>query len=173
MKTIFLLILLCSVPAVVAASLYSCRDSTGHLHATDNLQSLPEECRPEAKSLEGADPDNLNFVPERTPEPVVNRRFEQQVLEQKRQIRNEQEDARQAIADAEALLALYRQAQQERRQATRSWSYESRQIIQQAVEQLTEAQAGKEKLLAELEIKRFSPEIEARIRTILDQMSGS
>lgn len=171
MKTLLLLMLLCGAPVIAAASLYSCRDSAGHLHVTDNLQALPDECRPDAKRLEATDPDNLQFVPDRTPQPVVNPRFEKQVLEQERQTRQQQQEAQRMIAEAEELLALYQQAQQDRRQATRRWSYGSRQIIQQATEQIAEAQAGKERLLSELEQQRFSSDVDSRLRTLLDQMN--
>ncbi len=173
MKRLILMVIFCLSPMVVEATLYSCRDSEGRLHVTDNLQALPEECRTEVREIEAGDPDNLNFVPETTPPPVedTRSRFEQQVLEQQRRQQEQEQREEQLISQARDLVARFEQAQQDRRNAIRSWSYDSRETIERAVDDMAAARNGKQQLLTNLEQQRVSIRTSEQVRAILEQIS--
>ncbi|MFO7577228.1 MAG: DUF4124 domain-containing protein [Pelovirga sp.] len=169
---LFAMILCLLVPVSGFATLYSCRDSTGRLHVTDNLQSLPDECRSSARELDPNDPDNVQFVPPLPPVEVENSRFEQEVLEQQRRLEERRATEQRMIDEAEELLATYLQAQQERRNAQRSWSYSSRETIQQATEEIARVRADKERLLGELREQRLPTETVEKIRRALAQIDA-
>jgi hypothetical protein len=173
MRTIILLVLFCTLPLQVLATLYTCRDSEGRLHVTDNLQSLPDECRGVAREVEATDPDNLHFVPERTPAPAVDSRseFKRQLLEQQRQQQEQQQREDQLIKEARDLADQFEQAQQARRNAIRRWSADSRRTIEGAMDDMTAARSGKQLLLADLERQRVSITTSEQVRAILEQIT--
>lgn len=175
MKTAILVLCFCCVPVFAAATLYSCRDNEGRLHITDNLQTLPDECRFEARELEERDPDNLHFVPERTPTPAIDirSRFEQEVREQQERQRDQERREADMVQEARELVALFQQAQLERREAIRRWSADSRRAIEQAGVDMDTARSGKQRLLAELERRRVSIRTSEQVRAILEQIQDS
>jgi hypothetical protein len=173
MRTVFLLIIICSLPVLAAATLYSCRDSEGRLHVTDNLQSLPDECRGVARDVETTDPDNLHYVPERTPAPAVDHRseFQRQLLEQERQQQEQQQREEQLVKEAQGLAEMFEQAQQDRRNALRRWSYDSRATIERAADEMNAARSGKQQLLTDLERQRVSIGTAEQVRALLEQIT--
>lgn len=173
MRTTILLLIFCSLPLIAAATLYTCRDSEGRLHVTDNLQSLPDECRVDARQVEETDPDNLHFVPERTSPPAVDTRsrFEQEVLEQQRRQQEQQQREDQLIREARELADTFLQAQQDRRSAIRRWSADSRRTIERAATDMAAARSGKQRILADLERQRVSVRTSERVREILEQIT--
>ena len=62
-KVLLLLLIMVFLGATVQATTYSCRGKQGRLYMTDNLQTLPVECRGRMQVVEPQDPDNLNYVP--------------------------------------------------------------------------------------------------------------
>ncbi|MBW6508558.1 MAG: DUF4124 domain-containing protein [Desulfuromonadales bacterium] len=172
MRILILMIVFVSLPLVAAATLYSCRDSEGRLHVTDNLQALPDECRADVHEVEASDPDNLHFVPERTPAPAVDHRseYQRQLLEQQRQQQEQQQREEQLIREAQGLADRFDRAQQERRNAIRRWSAESRRTIEFAVDEMAAARSGKQRMLADLERQRVSIRTSEQVRTILEQI---
>ena len=173
MKRLILMVIFCLSPMVVEATLYSCRDSEGRLHVSDNLQSLPDECRADVSEIEARDPDNLNFVPETTPPPVedTRSRFQVEVLEQQRRQQEQEQREEQLISQARSLVARFEQAQQDRRSAIRSWSYDSRATIEQAADDMAAARSGKQRMLINLEQQRVSTGTVKQVRAILEQIT--
>ncbi|MFO7767237.1 MAG: DUF4124 domain-containing protein [Pelovirga sp.] len=172
MRTLIFLIVFCSLPVMAMATLYTCRDSEGRLHVTDNLQALPDECRVDAREVDDTDPVNLHFVPEPTSPPVVDTRsrFEQQLREQQRRQQEREDLEEQLIREARELADTFVQAQQDRRSAISSWSADSRATIQQAAKDMAAAREGKQRLLADLERQRVSINVSEQVRTILEQV---
>lgn len=173
MKRLFLVVIFCLLPMMVEATLYSCRDREGRLHVTDNLQSLPEECRAEVREVETSDPDNLHFVPETTPPPPddTRSRFEMEVLEQQRRQQQQEQREEQLISQARSLLGRFEQAQEDRRNAIRSWSYGSRATIERAADDMAAARKGKQQLLTTLGQQRVSIKTSEQVRAILEQIT--
>lgn len=156
-----------------AAEIYSCRDADGRLHVSDNLQALPDDCRPEAKKLSDTGTDTLNVVPYDAGSSSPDFRFEQ-LLREQHQLQQERQDAAERLTrKAEELLTSYKQARQDRRTALRRWSYDSRQIIQEADEQIATVRTEKQQLLAELDEWRLSAETENLIRRTLDEIEAA
>ncbi len=172
MRRLILMVIFCLSPMVVEATLYSCRDSEGRLHVTDNLQSLPDECRADVREIEAENPDNLHFVPETTPPPVVDTRsrFEMELLEQQRRQQEQEQREELLISEARSLVKRFEQAQQDRRNAIRSWSYDSRATIERAVEDMAAARDGKQQLLTTLGQQRVSIRTSEQVRAILEQI---
>ena len=169
MYRMFSLLLFLSLMAVTAyGATYTCRDKDGKLYMSDNLQALPEECRAGAKAMEPDTPDNLNFVPSQDVPQGSGREFQQDVrdAEQQREQRRKLIDS--YTARAASLVEQYRQAVQEKRQAKRSWSYSSRDIISNADQKIEDARVGKSNLLSEMERQNLPDRDTARIREVLE-----
>ncbi len=173
MRILILMVVMCTFPLVAVATLYTCRDSEGRLHVTDNLQSLPDECRSGARQVEATDPDNLQFVPERTPAPAVDSRseFQRQLLEQQRRQQEQDKREEQMIQEARGLAERFKQAQQDRRNAIRRWSADSRRTIEQAADDMAAARSGKQRMLINLEQQRVSTGTAEQVRALLEQIS--
>lgn len=170
MRIPILMIIFCALPLVAAAELYSCRDSEGRLHVTDNLLALPDECRADVREEETSDPDNLPVVPEPAASPVVDSRsrVELEMLEQERRRQEQQQREDQLIREARGLADTYVQAQQDRRNAIRSWSPDSRRTIARAADEMAAARSGKQRMLADLERQRLPIRTSEQIRAILE-----
>lgn len=170
MRTLLCLLLVFVVFLLEAeATTYSCRDSKGQLHITDNLQALPEECRGKAQVIQsGETPDNLNFVPQIDQPKGSGAEFQQNVREADRALQQKREKVEEYVRRAAELAEEYRSAEQEKRQATRRWSYRSRDIIRQADDRLERVRQGKKQLLKELRGQRIPSDKEKGIRADLD-----
>lgn len=154
----------------VQAQTYSCRDSKGQLHITDNLQALPEECRGEARAIEPRTPDNLNFVPPAQSPQGSGAEFQKDVLEVERALQQRKAKVDEYVRRAAQLAEDYRQSKQEKRQATRSWSYKSRDIIRQADERIEKVRLEKKQLLQEIQGVRIPREQEKKIYADLEKI---
>ena len=154
----------------VHAASYSCRTKQGNLYLTDNLQSLPAECRGEMRKVDPEDPDNLNYVPSQKVSPGVGFEFQKTVrdIELKREKKQQQIEG--WLLRSKQLAEQYRQAIQEKNNATRRWSYKSRQIISEAEEQIAKTREGKLQVLAEMKRQKNLRNKQAEIVSWLDQI---
>ncbi len=169
MQKIFSLLLIMFFVGVMAqATTYSCRDKHGQLYITDNLQTLPAECRGRMQMVEPKDPDNLNYVPAQADPQGSGAEFQQSVAEAQREQHQKQKWVDGLLSRAEQLAEQYQQAVQEKSNATRRWSYRSRGIIQKADEQIQNAREGKQQLLAEMKGQSISWSDEEKIVSGLD-----
>jgi outer membrane murein-binding lipoprotein Lpp len=151
------------------AASYSCRDSRGRLHITDNLQSLPEDCRASATEAPQEDPDNLHYVPSRRPSPEVSdREFKKQVREVEQELRKKRLKTDELAVRARELAADYQRTVSEKRQALRRWSYQSRDKIRDADERIDRIREEKKQLLTEMETVRMDRDEARQIRADLD-----
>ncbi|HMB17190.1 MAG TPA: DUF4124 domain-containing protein [Pelovirga sp.] len=172
MIRMILMVVFCLSPMMVEATLYSCRDREGRLHVTDNLQSLPDECRADDREVEAREPDPQDVVPEAPPPLVDTRsRFELQLLEQQRRQQEQEQREEQLIREARGLAAQFEQAQQDRRNAITRWSADSRRIIEQAGEEVTAVRNGKQRMLINLEQQRLSIRASEQVRAILETIN--
>jgi hypothetical protein len=72
---------------------------------------------------------------------------------------------------AEQLAKQYKQAVQEKNNATRRWNYNSRTVIQKADERIKQAREGKKQLLGEIKKENISRQDEERIVSWLDEVA--
>jgi len=158
-----ILIVLLSV-ASAAAETYSCRDSQGKLHFADNPANLPEDCRGQEQKIEPGKVGNLNLVPAAPTPPQSGRAFEQTVYSAEKERQQKQQQTRNLQLRAEQLAKKYQEAVRAKRGAVRSWSYDSREQINKADQQIKEARAGKQQLLQELESLKIPSAEEKKIR---------
>ena len=153
------------------ATTFFCRDQGGQLHLTDNLLALPEECRGAAKIVKPVTPDNLNYVPSQ-PEPQGSGiEFQQAVRDAEYKQQQKQVQVERFLQRAEQLAAQYRQAVQEKRQATRRWSYGAREIIQKAESRIENAREGKQQLLSEIDGQKIAPDDNRKIASWLAEIA--
>lgn len=171
MQKISALLLVMVFSAVTAQAItYSCRDKQGRLFITDNLQALPAECRGQGQVLEAKDPDNLNYVPAQELPHGAGAEFQQTILDAQREQQQKQERAERLLQRAEQLAEQYQQAVQEKSNATRRWSYGSREIIQKADGRIEKAREGKQQLMVEMKEHKISGEVEKKIVVWLDKI---
>ena len=172
MRTVICLLSVMVVTVVtVSATTYSCRDREGQLHVTDNLQALPEECRGKATIMQPDTPDNLNFVPQKNTPTGSDAEYQKNVREVEREIQQKQLHLEEYVKRAEQLTTQYRQAVQEKRQATRRWDYGSRDVILQADKRIEKIREGKQQLLNDLRGQGIPREEEQKIRERLKEIS--
>lgn len=150
------------------ATTYSCRDKQGRLFMGDNLQTFPAECRGRAQVVEPDDPDNLNYVPAQDVPRGAGTEFQQTVRDAEHEQQQEQARVDGFLLRAEQLAEQYQQAVQEKSNATRRWSYGSREIVQKADERIQKAREGKQQLLTEMTGQRISGDDEKKINFWLD-----
>lgn len=165
-----LLIIVCSAVTVRAAT-YSCRDKQGKLFITDNLQALPAECLGRTQVVEPKDPDNLNYVPAQADPQGSGTEFRQNVRAVEHQQQQAQDQVEKMLLRAEQLAGQYRQAVQEKNNATRRWSYGSREIIKKADERIKKAREGKKQLTAEMQGQKIPRDDEQKIVAWLDEIA--
>lgn len=171
MQRIFSLLLLVVLFNVAAhATTYSCRDKQGKLFITDNLQTLPVECRGRAQVAAPDDPDNLNYVPAQDVPQGAGKEFQQTVRDAEHELKQKQMRVEKLLLRAEQLAEQYQQAVQEKNNATRRWSYNSREIIQKANDRKQKAREGKQQLLTEMVGLKISGDNEKKINSWLDEI---
>ena len=173
MRLLLLMVLLFGLLASVCwGQTYSCRDSSGQLHFSDNPQSFPDECRGKEKLVKPGKVDNLNFVPATPTEPGVTRKFEESVESVERELSQKRETAQRLRTQAEALRARYRTALADKRRAKRDWSYDSRQKIQQADAELDKIKVEKQGLLDELTAAKMGATEKDVVQEILAEIEA-
>ncbi|MEE4253532.1 MAG: DUF4124 domain-containing protein [Desulfuromusa sp.] len=172
MRKVLSLWLIVMFAAIAAqATTYSCRDKQGKLYITDNLQSLPAECRERVQKVEPEDPDNLNYVPAQADPQGSGEQFLRAVRDTEREQKQKKERVEQLEKRAEQLAAQYKQAVQDKNNATRRWSYSSRGVIQKADKIIESAREGKRQLLTEIDRANISRQNEEKIVSWLDEIA--
>lgn len=168
MRILLMILLLVSVSFVSCwAETYSCRDSSGKLHFSDNLQGLPEECWGKERLVEPVEPDNLNYVPA-TPSPQGSgAEFKHSVRAVERELQQTETQKRQLQGRAEKLLVRYQQLVADKRQAKRSWDYASRGKIKQADAEIAQVRAEKQQLLTEMKTAKMTSKEKDAVRRVL------
>ncbi len=156
-KMAFLLLVLFSSATLAAATMYSCRDKDGKLFVSDNLQSLPPECRGDKQQISYKDdPDNLNYVPAEEIPAGVGAEFQKEV----QQVEVQQEQKKQQLESlwqrVESIVQQYGQLVREKRAAKRSWSYDSRDKIDKADARIAQIREEKQRLLAAIAGQRLA-----------------
>ncbi|MDX2494587.1 MAG: DUF4124 domain-containing protein [Desulfuromusa sp.] len=169
-RILFLLLLSAFSVVTVQATTYSCRDKQGKLFMTDNLQALPAECLGQTQVVEPKDPDNLNYVPAQADPQGSGAEFRQSVRAAEHEQRQTQGRVEKMLLRAEQLAEQYRQAIQEKNNATRRWSYSSREIIQKADDRIKKAREEKKQLLAEMQGQKIPRDDEKKIVSWLDEI---
>ena len=170
-KILSLLLMMAFSAVTVQATIYSCRDKQGKLFITDNLQALPAECLGRTRMVEAKDPDNLNYVPAQADPQGSGTEFQQNVRAAEYEQQQAQDRVEGFLQRAEQLAEQYRQAVQEKNNATRRWSYGSRGIIQKAEGRIKKARAGKQQLLVEMQGQKISRDTEQKIVSWLDEIA--
>ena len=170
-KLILLLLILVFSVVTVQATTYSCRDKQGKLFMTDNPQSLPAECWGRARVAEPKDPDNLNYVPAQADPQGSGAEFKQTVRDAERAQQQKKAQVEKMLLRAEQLAEQYRQAVQEKNNATRRWSYGSREIIQKADDRIQKSREEKQQLLVEMSGQKISRTDEKKILSWLDKIT--
>ena len=171
MRVLLLIVVLITLSGVaVWAKTYSCRDSSGQLHFSDNLQGLPEECLGQEKVVKPGTPDNLQYVPA-TPQPRGSGSdFNRSVRAAEREVEEKEVQLQVMLSRAEKLLERYRMAVAEKHQAKRRWAYSSRERIKQANAEIARVRAEKQQLLVELEAVRVSTRKKETTRKVLAEI---
>ena len=168
---LILLVLLFSA-SLATATMYSCRDKSGKLFVSDNIQSLPAECRGDQQQITYRDdPGNVNYVPAAKTPAGSGPEFEQAVQNAEQDLQQKKALEEGLLSQAQQLADQYQQALEERKNATRRWQYAgSRDAIRRADEMMDEARAKKEQLLNELQEKNVSRSMEQEITGWLDKV---
>jgi len=170
-KILLLLLIVIFSGMTVQATTYSCRDKQGTLFITDNLQALPTECQGQARRVESKDPDNLNYVPAQADPQGSGDEFQQVVRDAELEQRQKQAGIERLLQRAKQLAEQYRQAVQKKNNATRRWSYDSRDIIQTSEVQIGKSRDGKQQLLTEMSEQQVSQDDEQKIISWLDKIA--
>ncbi len=173
MRILLLIVLLSALSGgPVWAKTYSCRDSSGQLHYSDNLQGLPQECLGKEKVVKPSKTDNLNYVPA-TPQPRGSGSdFKRSVRAAEREIEEKEVRLQVLQGRAEKLLERYRVAVAEKRQAKRRWKYSSRERLRQANAEIDRVRTEKQQLLVELEAVRVPARKKEATRKILAEIDA-
>jgi len=170
MKHILLILLLLFFSATLAsATMYSCRDKSGKLFISDNVQSLPAECRGDSQQISYR--DEVNYVPEIKTPAGSSSEFEQAVREADQELKQKKAIEEGLLKQAQQLAEQYKQAVLDRKNATRRWQYEgSRDAIRRADEVMAATREQKSQLLDELQKQNISRKLEQQITDWLDMI---
>jgi hypothetical protein len=168
-----LLLTLLFLPALTTfgAETFTCKDLQGQLHISDNLMSLPAECRNQARTSEpDTEPGKVNYVP-----PVENSiqhsdEFKRAVREEERANEARKRQAAELVRRAESLAVTFEDAVTRRKKAVRSREYGNREEIILAEQQLQDSLTGKKELLDELESAQLSTEQRQHIEVQLERI---
>ena len=166
---VVLLVILASVS--VWAKTYSCRDTTGQLHFSYNLDALPVECLDQVKEVGPGPIDNLQYVPATPVKKSTGTTFEQNVKEVEQQLQRKQEQRAELRQRAEKIVERFEQARSERREAKRRWNYSSRDRIKKADAEIARVREKKTILLEELAESRLDKEDRDYIKSQLGNIS--
>ncbi len=155
-------------PAV--AETFSCRDSKGALYVADNLMSLPEGCRNQARTRAETDSGQVNYVPSATQPGRDKDAFERAVKEE---IQASDELARKTanmVLRAETLVETYENALAERKNVIGRRRYGARETIVKADREMQFARKGKKELLNKLKRARIPSEQRQKIDNLLTRI---
>jgi len=149
------------------AKSYSCRDSQGRVHFSDNLQGLPQECAEQATVVTPGKTGNLNVVPAPKTESSQGQNTLQTVEREQQQ---RQEYAQQLRLRAETLQELYQQGIQEKWQVKTGWGHNKRKRIKEVNDKLLQVLEEKQELLDELGRARIPTRDREAIEKILAEL---
>jgi len=167
-QTLLLLFIGLLSVAAAGADSYSCRDNQGVLYFADSPARLPDECQGQSLEVKPDKLDNLNIVPA-TPVPQgVTPEIEQSIRATETERQQQQQKILKLQKRAEQLAANYQEALKVKRRALRSWSYTSREEINKAELQMSQAKEDKLLLLQELDALKMSSEDRQKIKQDLD-----
>jgi hypothetical protein len=171
-KILFVLLIVIFSAVSASATMYSCRDKSGKLFVSDNLQSLPAECRGDKQQITYRDdPRAVNYVPAAKTPSGSGPEFEQAVREAEEDLQQKKALEDGLLQQAQQLAEQYQQAVIDRKNATRRWKYEgSRDAIRHAEEVMEATQSQKEQLLEELQNQKVSRRMEQEITDWLDKV---
>ena len=171
MRILLLIFLTGLIATSASAQIFSCRDSQGMLHYSDNLQGLPEECLGQQQEVKPGGSDKLNFVPASPDSQGSGASFRQSVRAEESKLQEVKQQGQQLQSRAEKILASFQQASQQKRQATRRWSYDSRKIIKQADAEIEQAREERQQVLQELADSRLARQDKKRIEDLLEEVA--
>jgi len=169
MRIVLLFALLCLAQPALAKT-YSCRDSDGQLHFSDNLQGLPEECLGKEQVVKPGPIDNLQYVPETKLPAESNEEFRRAVRQVEREERLRNQAANQFRQQTEGLRQRYLDIKEEMRRARRIWDDRSRQKLKQLKVDLANLLEEKQSLQQELTDRRLKREDQQAIEVILQDI---
>jgi hypothetical protein len=172
MRILLTLILLTYVSVTAAsAKTYSCVDSSGVMHFSDNLQGLPEECLGKQKEVKQGDPDNLIYVPATPPPQGSGSEFRRSVRAEERSQEKSRNIALNIRNRAEKLLERYQKASQEKSDARWRWRYSARQKMHKANQEIALVLKEKQQLLQELKRSSLTRAEKEEVRSLLADIS--
>jgi len=169
-KVLSLLLMVMFAGITAQATTYSCRDKQGQLYISDNLQALPAECLGRTQKVEAKDPDNLNYVPAQANPQGSGVQFQQAVRDTEHEQELKQKWVDKLLQRAEQLAIQFKQAVQDKNNATRRWNYSSRKVIQKANDRIQQSREGKQQLLTEMSGKNIPWQDEEKIVSWLDEV---
>lgn len=181
MRTIQLLVVLLPMllVAVVSAENYSCRDSHGRLHLSDNIANLPEDCVDKVQTHASDDVGTLNIVP--TPDGSndndSSREFQQNVREAEQDLQKKQQTlqtSEQLQQRAEKLADAYESAAADKNQALKRWKYGeggSRDTMEKSDKRVQQTREGKQQVLQELSDSSLSRRDKEKIEATLNRVA--
>ncbi|SHI96642.1 protein of unknown function [Malonomonas rubra DSM 5091] len=172
MRILLLLSIFLCLSLPVAAKTYSCRDSAGQIHFSDNLQGLPEECLGKEQVVKPGPIDNLQYVPATKLPAQADRDFQRAVRRVEREERLKSETAARFKQEAEELHRNYLQIKDEMSRARRIWDNRSRQKLKQLKIDLADLVGEKEELLLEIEEQNLASQDRQEIEAILQDIKN-
>ena len=143
-----MVLLLVLIPLLGAGEVYRCRDASGTLVMTDDPSKFPPGCDPveEGGAADGA----FNVIQTPAAPPVDPAAIAREVREQQA-VTSRRQDLIESWKDrAKELAQSYRAAVDRRNQAYNSWSYDSREVVRQSLEQMEKVKQQKAELLREV-----------------------
>jgi len=155
----------------VLAEVHRCRQPSGALLMTDDPSKFPPDCEPVKNGeVEESATGSFSLMPSRDAIPEASAAVEQAVRAQQEQIEERRDQVEQWSTQAGSLAAEYEQAVARRNEAYGSWSYDSRTVVRESLEQMERVKKEKQQLLRELEQAYIpAPERQA-IKQTLDRI---
>ncbi len=143
-----LALLLVLVPLVSEGEVYRCRDRSGTMLMTDDPSKFPPGCQPVADSAEEEGAFTVIETPARSSAGANG--VEQAVRHQRAETSQRQDQIEAWKAQAQELARTYQAAVDRRNQAYNSWSYDSREVVKESLEQMEAVKKKKTQLLQEV-----------------------
>lgn len=169
MRILLFILLLTSVAVSSGwAKIYSCRDRSGQLHYSDNLQGLPEVCLGKQTEVKADGADRLNIVPRSPQSSQSSAEFNRSVRAVEREQANAKRQSLRLQQQVEKLIKELQTATLKKHKARRNEIYRSRQIINQANADIARVREQKQQLLQELEDVRLPRREKEQLRSLLE-----
>ena len=169
-RILSLLVVMVFLSVTAQAMTYSCRDKQGQLYMTDNLQSLPPECLGRTNATQGEGSDSLSFVPEQKHTQGSGEGFQEAVSNATREQKERKEWFDNLLPRVENVIMKYQQAKKQIYDTTRSGRVSYLELMSEAREQLQQALAEKQQILAEISGPKISRKDRGKITFMLDEI---